>query len=89
MERSHGRVIMGEILIEGIMREDSWERNYGRGIMSHARESWGIHVKLRMSNVWEARGILEKSHGRGIRGEIPIEGIMREDPGRGITGEES
>ena len=42
--------------------------------MSHGRESWGIHAKLRMSNVWEARGILgeeswERNHGRGIMGE--------------------
>ena len=26
---------MGEILIEGVIREDQWERNHGRGIMSH------------------------------------------------------
>ena len=72
------------------MREDSWERNYGRGIMSHGRESWGIHVKLRMSAVWEVRGILgeeswERNHGRGIMGEES----WKRNHGRGVMGEES
>ena len=31
--RNHGGGIMGEILIEGVIREDKWERNHGRGIM--------------------------------------------------------